>query len=41
MRQVNLATLPATYRWYWICPLRRWWNFWQHTAPIKADSSDS
>lgn len=26
------------YEWvsFWlVCPARRWWNFWRHTAPIR------
>lgn len=41
MEQVNVALLPATYHWKWICPLRNWSNFWKHTPPTKAASSDS
>jgi hypothetical protein len=31
MQQINKAWLPATYKFYWVCPLRHWWNCWRHT----------
>lgn len=37
MWQENLSPLPADYHWYWICPLRRWFNFWKHTKATEVN----